>query len=336
MAELAPRNRAGSRYPPRVRMVMTIVGGLALLGCEPELGECDPVAARRVAYHALESEDGSPPTGTAAYEGQALLIQSCGYGSFCHGAELPPENRRGVPEGLTFDVQLAAADGTVDDARVARLRRGRFRVVQEAQAILRAIDDGTMPPAGDAVADVAAGAPRYASRDGEPLPAIESAQGREIVRAWLACGAPVVERGARRDDGVEATIEPPLPLPPIEPNWPSIFENLLQARGCARRVCHGSDDDPRAGYRTFSDAAQSYAALIDQPATGSECDAGEILVRPNDPDGSLLLTKLRGDASCGDPMPLGGIPLRQVELDAVSAWIACGAPEGPEGCGVEM
>jgi len=301
-----------------------------VLGCGPELGECDPTAATRVAHHALESADGAPPSGLPAYEGQALLLQSCGYGSFCHGADLPPENRRGVPDGLSFDVNLAASDGTVDEARVARLRRARFRVVQEAVPILTAIDDGSMPPPpGPAVDDVLAGAPRYADLDGEPLPSIDSAAGREIVRNWLACGAPVVERPAARDDGVPAVIERPLPLPPIEPNWPSIYANLLSARGCARAVCHGGADES-AGF-VVRDEAQTHAALVGAAASGDAC-GGRTLVDAMNPEGSLFLAKLRGDAGCGDPMPLGGIPLRRVELEAVAAWIACGAPAGPEGC----
>jgi len=301
-----------------------------LLGCGPELGACDPAAATRVAHHALESDDGAPPTGLPAYEGQALMLQSCGYGSFCHGADLPPENRRGAPHGLSFDVNLAAADGTVDEARVARLRRARFRVVQEAGAILAAIDDGSMPPPpGPAVDDVLAGAPRYADLDGEPLPAIDSDDGREIVRNWLACGAPVVERAAARDAGVPAVVARPLALPPIEPNWPSLYDNLLAARGCARMVCHGGGD-PSAGF-VVSDVASTLDALVGAAASGDACE-GRTLVDPSSPEDSLLLTKLRGDAGCGDPMPLGGIPLRQAELDAVEAWIACGAPAGPEGC----
>ena len=67
-------------------------------GCGPELGVCDEPQALRVAYDGLESIDGAPPSGLPAYEGQALMIQSCGYGGFCHGADgIPVANRHAAP-----------------------------------------------------------------------------------------------------------------------------------------------------------------------------------------------------------------------------------------------
>src|SRR5690606_5741711 len=66
---------------------------LMLAGCEPELGECDPEAAIAVAY--------DPVDGMPAYEGQALMIASCGNGGFCHGADVTSaESLFGVPAGL--------------------------------------------------------------------------------------------------------------------------------------------------------------------------------------------------------------------------------------------
>src|SRR5690606_17908527 len=137
-----------------------------LASCAPELGACDEEAAIAVAYDRA--------SGMPAYEGQALLVSSCGYGAFCHGAQpLADGDRFGVPRGLELDVRSDGYDGRVDEARIARLRHGRFRVVQEARSILHTIDLGTMPPGGAAGESVASGAPVYVrpSDDGlVPLP----------------------------------------------------------------------------------------------------------------------------------------------------------------------
>ncbi|MGE0790874.1 MAG: hypothetical protein AB7S26_34690 [Sandaracinaceae bacterium] len=284
-----------------------------LVACEPQLGECDQAAAIRVAY---DQANGLP-----AYEGQAMIIASCGNGSFCHGAM--PEMAFGVPAGLTFDVQLAAADGSVDEEQIIRLRRGRFRVVQEGRLILHTVDLDTMPPQDGN--EVLTDAPQYVRSDGGdfvPVPAPHDPLGREILRNWLACGAPVVERPMPREDGVDAVVVPPLDLPEIQPTWASVFADLLRRRGCAGALCHGGTD---AGFRV-TDSAGTYAALVGVDASGDECGGMGRLVVPSDPDASLLLEKLQDNPRCGDRMPQSGIPLRAEDLDAVRTWIADGAP----------
>jgi len=317
-----------------------MVACLLVLGCQPELGECDQPEALRIAYNAVDSPAGFSPDGHAAYEGQAIMNTSCGAGGFCHAADsVPLEKRFGVPAGLTFDVLPAQADGTVDEARVARLRRARFRVVQEARLILQAIDSGQMPVYGpidcdpmleQCVAQVHLEAPQYvrlAAGEFSPLPGTNQPEGREILRNWLACGAPAVERGAPRDDGVVSAVVPPLPQDPIEATWESIYENLIRGRGCARSLCHGADPD--AGFRVLGGATGAIDTLMDQlrgvEASGTDCDGMGTLIVPGDPDASLFLQKLRGTATCGDPMPSGGVPLRAAELDTVAAWIEAGA-----------
>ena len=59
-----------------------------------------------------------------------------------------------------------------------------------------------MPPSGADAAAIRDGAPVF-HRIGtsEPLPEIESTEGREILRNWLACGTPVIERTQDRRDG---------------------------------------------------------------------------------------------------------------------------------------
>ena len=310
-----------------VRVVMSLALVTALAGCEPGLGECDQLEAIRVAYDAT--------SGAPAYEGQAIVIRSCGNGAFCHAANAPLEDRFGVPEGLTLDVTLASSDGTPNEDEVARLRRGRFRVVQTAGTVLWTIDLSTMPPVGGGAQAVIDSEPRYVRQEGAEfvdLPAVNSPEGREILRNWLACSAPVVERPAPRDDGVPAVIVPPLVLDPILPTWTSVYEDLLRARGCAVARCHGGTE---AGFQV-TDSAGTYAALVDANAAGVDsdqfddpCETSLVLVAPNDPDNSLLFTKMeaRNNADvCGDRMPRGGIGLNDEDLAAVRAWIENGAP----------
>lgn len=158
---------------------------LFLCGCPPDLGPCDPEAARRVVFTADDSR-------LPAYGGQALVESSCGGGAFCHAELAEGPARYGVPAGLDFDVSLAEnADQT------ARLRRGIETLRAWRLEAYREVHAGTMPPGaiGSAIASTGIA---YAD-----LPPVGTAEGDEILRNWLACGAPVVERTTPRPDGFE-------------------------------------------------------------------------------------------------------------------------------------
>jgi len=158
-------------------------------GCAPDLGECDMSAATRVVY----DEEGLP-----AYEGQALVQVSCGNGAFCHSARATGEARFGAPGDVDFDMNLAAAGDAAAEAAVERLRAGQADVRDRREEVYCTVEDGTMPPWGDATVTVHAMSPRFArvSDDGTTtrLPHIDSFEGLDILRNWLACDAPVVER----------------------------------------------------------------------------------------------------------------------------------------------
>jgi len=182
--------RMGLSRPLRV---MSILWCLAMIGCRPDLGECDMPTARLVVYSAL---DGSP-----SYAGQALLQGSCGDGSFCHAERA--SDRFGAPADLDFDLGLAR-----DDAGLERLRRGQRHVYENRYGIMAAIEDGSMPP-GDAGERVASLGTPYLD-----LPPLSSSSGRSIVRNWLACGVPVVERTqADRAPGLMAVGATVAPMP---------------------------------------------------------------------------------------------------------------------------
>ena len=167
--------------------VLLLQAGVA--GCGEDLGECEMTAARAVVY----DESGLP-----AYEGQALITASCGNGAFCHSAQATGMARYGAPGDLNFDLALAAAGPEAAEAAVERLGRGRDNVRGDAELIMCAVEDGTMPPWGEATLAVHRNLPRFrrVATDGTEtrLPHVDSFEGLAILRNWLACDAPVVER----------------------------------------------------------------------------------------------------------------------------------------------
>lgn len=178
-----------------------LVAGVCVLAsaCSTDLGPCDPTAARAVAY-----DQGEVP----AYEGQALMRVSCGNGGYCHSALAAGGARFGVPLGLDFDMAVASRDEGYDEEAAGRLGRGRAHVVEHAESIYDAVESGVMPPFGRATITAHADLPRYrrAGLAGSEahLPAVDSAEGVELLRNWLSCGAPIVERVDAHPMGVSA------------------------------------------------------------------------------------------------------------------------------------
>lgn len=158
----------------------------AVAACAPDVGECDPDLAKALYYTA---EDAAQP----AYAGQALVISSCGSGSFCHAPAAVGEDRYGVPAELDFDLTLAE---TLEQTQ--RLRRDIARVRDLRGSIWQQVHEEWMPP-GQAGDDVLALGVRFSG-----LPSIDSAEGKDALRNWLACGAPIVERTTPRPDGFVA------------------------------------------------------------------------------------------------------------------------------------
>lgn len=334
-------------------------------GCnDRDLGECNLDGV---------TEDGAPLPGPAAldlvyssidgrpmFEGQALVQASCGNGSFCHSPSAVGSARIGAPAGLDFDVQLACTDPSVDptctnlqpcegaDAqspyceRLERLQSNQGRTASWGGDIMNEIRDGTMPP-GAAGAQVQDATP-WIRRDLTELPRLATKEGRDIVRNWLACAAPVVAR-------TEVAPTPQLELAPCQsledeiciysgpqadlpdPTWSSIYWSLIFPQ-CV--VCHGPansnvDPNPENPFEngtipggaspqglaaldlTGSDptdtsnwASESHGALVNVPASAAgECEGQGINVIPNDAAGSLMIQKMRAVQTCGGEMPLG-------------------------------
>ncbi len=276
-----------------------------LAGCGAELGPADLVAARELVYD---------EAGTPAYAGQALVIGSCGYGAFCHGAAT--EERFGAPSGLDYDLRVA------DEVERPRLTADLERAFSHRYLIWEAVSSGAMPISGAAGDLVADGAPRYARADGTPLAGLETSEGRETLRNWLAAGLPIVERtDAQPGAGELGWIEERLPVEPLAPRWSDIYARMIVPR-CASAGCHGA---AREGALDLRGEAESLAALVDAPAAGVRCGPeGGALIVPGDPGASLLVGKLTGEA-CGLRMPMGGSRIDAESIEAIRAWIAAGA-----------
>jgi hypothetical protein len=99
-----------------------------------------------------------------------------------------------------------------------------------------------------------------------------------------------------------------------------IWPNILSATGrgaCAQAACHGNTYPP-----VFQDAPSAYASL------SAEVTAGRPYITrcSTDVDASAIYCNLlRGEASCGNVMPLGA-PLAPADLELIRTWVQCGAP----------
>jgi mono/diheme cytochrome c family protein/sugar lactone lactonase YvrE len=92
--------------------------------------------------------------------------------------------------------------------------------------------------------------------------------------------------------------------------------------------CAGCHVDGGSGPMPLSDAATSYAALVNvDPANGYARRAGKKLVLPGNPAKSFLLHKISGDMEYGegDRMPQGSNLLSADQISMVRRWIEGGA-----------
>lgn len=358
---------------------MLALGALVPLlnACLPDLGDCDAAAARELVFRDTgDNVDGD--NGLPMYAGQALVQQSCGDGAFCHAEAAQGTSRYGASHVLDFDLSPACtgfeAPCQAGDPITDGLRANRQNAIDHAQIMLQAIDRETMPPPGVG-ADVVSRAPsfrrvdfldihsesfelrsRVAYCDQLPigtcapgattielenplLPPVGSSEGREIVRNWLACGAPVVESAIEAANLAhtgwqcapnneaghvgDCFVRIPAPVTPPDPTWSSIFTTAILP-GCGTK-CHSPSDPAhfRDSHLDLSTSLAAYQSLIDGVASGStECVlANWSLLVPNDPDRSLFLRKMEHTAGCGDAM--GTFP--PAVTDVIRAWIAAGA-----------
>ena len=309
--------------------------------CEPTVGtQCDEDLARTVVYSA---------SGRPAYAGQSMFITSCaGGGSFCHADSAM--NRYGAPHGMNFDVILA------DEARFAGDERAGAAHLYATQLLTHDLRDsiygqvvsGEMPPGNAGTVTMAQAYIQYASATdttGTPVPAVTTAEGREILRNWLACGSPVIEAttdptpvpcttdsecmqrrqcDATRSECVNVgAVEPTRSSSTPTPTWSYLYPAILQP-SCATSVCHGTAGTVASGNLDLSTSATAHAAMVGVMANSAAC--GTRIVAGN-PDTSFLIQKLDGTqstATCGQRMPVG-VPLSAEQIALFRTWIMNGA-----------
>jgi hypothetical protein len=319
------------------------------LGCRTDLGECDEPAARQIVFLDTGSP-ADPRQGIPMFAGQALVVTSCGADRFCHASnpDLAPEFRYGAPAGLSFDVSLACLDRErcpADSPGVERLMNDQQRVFEYARSILSSVRSGWMPPSGvgsslpeehfGRLIDVGT---RLTLEEGEQIPALGTREGDEILRNWLACGAPVVEStalptGGRPGDqcsgdsaGTVGVCRRRVFVPqPPEPRWSSIYESVIFPMcGVA---CHGlgTPSFVEESQLDLSNAELAYNSIVGVQAAGYACAGQGILVDPGNSAGSLFIDKLYPNPICGDPMPSLGVTLDEDVIAAIAQWIDDGA-----------
>lgn len=351
------------------------LGLVPLTGCLTEVGECDEVAAREVVFldtgTNVDAENGEP-----MYAGQALLQTTCGSGQFCHGAAATGPARYGVPRGLDFDFGLVCTDGPCVpfDPEIERLHKSQRRVLSHASLVLDVVRSGSMPP-GAKGRDVIRRAPAFrrvslapgavftlrdqtfACADLPPgtceqgqleiqienplVPKLGTSEGNEILRNWIACGAPVIEStgepgsfstggdcGIPGEQGHTGTcvVRIPAPIDPPDLSWTSIYETVIGPR-CGRS-CHTPSDSTNfdRSQLDLSNQLIAYSAMFEREANGQECADMGMLIAPGDADASLLIAKLERTQWCGDPMPTGTSAISPAVTSVIRAWIEMGAP----------
>lgn len=325
------------------RSLLALASLSSLAACRPTVGrtcsDADMQSARTLVYDAR---------GNPAYAGQALLIGSCaGGGSFCHAAGAT--RRYGAPADLNFDPLLADdLHNTDPDTGMARLYAAQLRIHHQRDDVYGTVVDGSMPP-GNAGRSTDAG-PFVLFADGAsestPLPGLDTNEGLEMLRVWLACGSPVVQAtsdlpaaSCTRDtdcaplpicDAASARCVPvgAVATPhaiTVQPTWTSIYASIVRPT-CALEACHGETGAADSGQLDLSTASGAFDALVNVSALSSEC--GTRLV-PGDPASSFLVAKLEGTqdpVSCGTEMPPGAtLPAEQIAV--IRQWITEGAQQ---------
>ncbi|WP_053234498.1 hypothetical protein [Sandaracinus amylolyticus] len=328
----------------RIRLALASLLALSIgTGCSPTVGDaCDDALARTPYY----DRNGSP-----LYSGQAYMVEQC---ASCHGEDAA----LGAPEGLNFPVGLVSGAGEQAISGGRRLLWAQANVHRQRDLIYSQVVNGAMPPRGF----VPAGDSAYADADGNVLPSLRTAEGQEVLRNWLACGSPVIERTTPLAQPCTApgecpvtnfcVLEDPDPTDEIDPRnqclavgdivpaagggvdcegepqatWSWIYTCLFQAdQTCTSAACHGGG--AMGGALAMPDAATGYANLFEVESEPAGACMGRVRVVPGDPDASLLVHKVEmgNPMSCETPMPIGPPPLSEEEVGIIRQWITDGA-----------
>jgi hypothetical protein len=87
---------------------------------------------------------------------------------------------------------------------------------------------------------------------------------------------------------------------------------------CATSGCHGQPGSAFGDFASSEDAAREFIGV----ESGIACAGQGAIVDTDDPSASLLVTKINGEAECGQPMPPTGVQLSDEEIACIEDWIS--------------
>jgi cytochrome c553 len=148
---------------------------------------------------------------------------------------------------------------------------------------------------------------------------MKASQTREVLRNWLACGAPLVETNGAKvaKSSTEGAAGDQYPACTSQVTLETLFKSTFSECG----GCHnGTAIAPPPVFLSLD-------ALAESLRTTSDC-GGKSFVSPGEPEESYLLDLLKApNPDCKhDRMPKGGDPMSDRAIKEVSDWIAAGAP----------
>lgn len=303
--------------------------GLLLLAsfpsaCAEDVGACNGV---------LQGRDTVVMNNMVVYGGQAILNRGCTSG--CHSSTSTGADRRGVPAGLDFDlipIDEEDAAGTkksgsativkLKAAQIAGLRARQKKIVEQRNLIWQQVQDGLMPPGGmfeTVMSNIFASSEKTPCMPGKEYSKIPQTQTREVLRNWLACGAPLVETNSSKVDKTAASGAAGYQYPSCKPEDIVTLDSLFKSTFGDCGGCHNSSI---TGPPMFASLEVLEASL----KTKSAC-AKKRFITPGKPEQSYLLDLLKGpNPECGHEQMPKGEPMSARAIAEVEAWITAGAP----------
>jgi cytochrome c5 len=321
----------------RTLLAALFVSSIFAVGCGDEVGKCDD---------ADRGQDTVISNEVIQFGGQAIINQAC---AGCHGSEVKGATRQGAPAGLDFDllpVEEAMAEGVAENKggdpivelkpEYLRGLRERQRIVfEERDLIWQQVKDGLMPPEGMGAAFRMLANKILDSDDdepctrGKPYKDITDKQSQDVLRNWLACGAPIVEsQGPSVKKNLTAGVagyqymmcgDEPAPVGdggmPVVITLDDVQERVIDM---ACTTCHGGAIPP-----DLSTADKSFEYFSTEKCN----DKPYLDVAGKDPAKSYLheLVTKEKPACTAFKMPQGG-SLSSTQLRLVEDWIKAGSP----------
>lgn len=132
----------------------------------------------------------------------------------------------------------------------------------------------------------------------------------------LACGGG--DGGAYSPTApMETPDDPPGRVIKDNPSFAEDIQEVFARNGCTVSGCHGTF----AASELSLVAGSAYGEIVNVPAKSEDF----LLVEPNNPQDSYVVIKVEGRHTVGSRMPLGGVPLDDIDITNLRNWISQGA-----------